>query len=282
MSSFWSRMARGSVIAIALGMAACASRAEAEGAASVQAGVVEESPDVAHLHFIKEALSKVSLRPDQQQVVDQLAADAQARHAPIEQARQALANALADQVQAGAIDRASLQTKVDALVQAIDQARPAGRAALVKLHDLLDPTQRNQFVDALEAEFHGHGGEHGGHKGEGRGMMMRKWASDLNLTDQQREQIHTAMRAQFQGHDGGKGGDKEQWRAAHEGGRKMFESFRQDQFTIDPNVTLIGADQVQHRVDKIVSFAQTTLPILTPEQRAIAAQKIRTMHAGNK
>jgi Spy/CpxP family protein refolding chaperone len=265
-------MARGSVIAISHGMAACASRAEAEGVASAQAaGVAEDPPEVAHLHFIREALSKVSLRPDQKQAVDQLATDAATRHAPIKAARQALVGALADQVQAGAIDRTALQPKVDALVQAIQQSLPAGQASMMKLHDLLDKTQRNQFVDALEAEFHGHHGGPGG--GEGRGMRLRKWATDLNLTDQQREQIHAAVKAQFQGQEGGKGHGK----GGHEG-RQMLESFRQDQFTVDPSASPFTPDKIQHHVDRIVSLAAAAVPILTPEQRAIAAQKIRTEH----
>jgi len=269
MTRFWSRVARGSVIAISLGMAACASRAEAEGVASAQAaGVAEDPPEVAHLHFIREALSKVSLRPDQKQAVDQLAADAAARHAPIKAARLALVSALADQVQAGAIDRALLKPKVDALVQAIEQSRPAGQASLMKLHDILDKTQRHQFVDALEAEFHG---RHGG--GEGRGMKLRKWATDLNLSDQQRQQIHAAVKAQFQGQESGNGHGK----GMHEA-RQLLESFRQDQFTIDPNASPFTPDKIEHHVDKIVSLAAAAVPILTPEQRAIAAQKLRTEH----
>jgi Spy/CpxP family protein refolding chaperone len=249
-------------------MAACASRAEAEGVTSAQAAAAAvDPPEVAHLHFIREALSKVSLRPDQKQAVDQLTADAAARHAPIQQAREALASALADQVQAGAIDRAALQPKIDALVQAIEQARPAGQTALVRLHDLLDKGQRNQFVDALEAQFHGH-------HGEGRGMKLRKWATDLNLTDAQRQQIHAAVQAQFQG----QGGDQGHGKVGREGMRKLMESFRQDQFIIDPNASPFTSDKVQHHVDKIVSVAAAALPILTPEQRAIAAQKLRTEH----
>jgi hypothetical protein len=278
MSSFWSRVARGSVIVVALGMAtACASRAETEGVASAQgAALADESSEASHMNLIREALSKVTLRADQKTTIDQIAADAKARHAPIQQARLALASALADQVQAGTVDRTALQPKIDALMQAIQQERPAGIAALVRLHDLLDGTQRNQFVDALESQAHG---EHH-HPREGRGMEMRKWAADLNLTDAQRQQIHEAMKASFEAHDGGRGGGKEHWGEAHEGARKLFESFRQDQFAPDPNGPSLAGDMAEHRVDHIAAFVQTVVPILTPEQRAIAAQKIRSMHAG--
>jgi len=249
-------------------MTACASRADSEAASPAQAALNETAPEAGHLHFIRDALSKVTLRPDQKTQVETLVADAQARHATIRQAHQALASALADEVQAGTIDRAALQPQIDALTAAIEQSRPQDQAALARLHDLLDPAQRNQFVDAIEAEFHG-GGHH-----EGRGMMMRKWAADLNLSEQQREQIHAALKAKFQG---GQNGEKEHWREARENGKKWLESFRQDQF----NATLpVAPAKIGGGIGKIVDVAEAAVPILTPEQRAIAAQKLRTMPLG--
>jgi Spy/CpxP family protein refolding chaperone len=272
MKLFSIRIGHASVLALALGVSACASRADSEAASPAQAALTETAPETGHMHFVREALSKVNLRPDQKTQVDQMVADAQARHASIKQAHQALAGALADQVQAGTIDRAALQPKIDALTAAIEQSRPQDQAALARLHDLLDPAQRNQFVDAVESQFHG--GEHH----EKRGMMMRKWAQDLNLTDQQRDQIHAALRAKFQG-EGGKDGMREHWREARENGRRWLESFRQDQF----NPTLpVGQAKIGHGIGKIVDVAEAAVPILTPEQRAIAAQKLRTSPVGGQ
>ena len=138
-------------------VAGCASQANAEAAEAAQAGLTQDS-DTAHLQFIRNALSKVTLRADQQPVVNALTQEAEARHANVNQARLAFRGALADQVQAGRIDRAALKPSTDALLSAIDQTRSLDRAALVRLHDTLDKNQRNQFVDALEAEFRGHGG----------------------------------------------------------------------------------------------------------------------------
>src|SRR5262252_10064082 len=155
MNVSWKRALYGSLTALLLGTTACASRAEPDAATPAQAAVGAEAPEVAHVNLIRQALAKVSLRADQQQQIDQLAAQAAIRHAPIQQARQALAGALADQVQAGAVDRTALKPRLDALQLAIEQSRPADRVALLALHHLLDPAQRNQFVDALEAQFRG-------------------------------------------------------------------------------------------------------------------------------
>jgi Spy/CpxP family protein refolding chaperone len=259
-------MAWGSV-AGALALTACGSAPEGEAAAAAQAGVTQDPPEVAHMSFVREALSKVSLRPDQQPVIDQLGKEADARHASIKTARVALRNAIADQVQAGKIDRAALKPQMDALLAAIEQSRPADRAAMVKLHDTLDKNQRNQFVDAIESQFHEH--PHGGRVGFGH---AREWASDLNLTDQQRDQIRSAVHSKFEGQ---KDQMRLQFQQTREQGRQMLESFRQDQFAPDPNVQIFGRDQIAGGVGKMVDFAEAAVPLLTPAQRAVAAQKIR-------
>src|SRR6266536_6159799 len=121
------------VLVGAVAVAGCGSNAETE-AAAAQGGLNEEPPEVAHVGFLREALGAVSLRADQRPLVEQLANDAQARHQTIKQARQALRSALADQVQAGTVDRAALKPPIDALLAAIEQSRAADRAALLKLH----------------------------------------------------------------------------------------------------------------------------------------------------
>jgi hypothetical protein len=250
----------------------CASQANAEAAEAAQAGLTQD-PDAAHLRFIRNALSKVTLRADQQSVVNALTQEAEARHANVHQARLALRGALADQVQAGKIDRAALKPSQDALLAAIEQTRSLDRAALVRLHDTFDKNQRNQFVDALEAEFRGHGGGPG-HAG-GPGERLRQWGTDLNLTKAQREEIGAGIRAKFDQQGGPQGMAKEHWRAAREHGHQLLESFRQDQFAPDANGPM-GTDQIGRGIDRMITLAEVAVPVLTPEQRAIAAQKVRS------
>jgi Spy/CpxP family protein refolding chaperone len=126
------------------------------------------------------------------------------------------------------------------------------------------------FVDALESQFRDR--MHGGAR-PGLGHA-RQWATDLNLSDQQRDQIRTAVRSKFEGQ---REQMKEQWKASREQGHQMLESFRQDQFTLDANSPeLFGRDRIAGGVGKMIDFAEAAVPTLTPEQRAIAAQKIRT------
>jgi Spy/CpxP family protein refolding chaperone len=253
------------MVAAAVGVGACGSSTESDAAAAAQAGVTEDPPEVAHMRFVKEALATLSLRPDQKPIVEQLQREAQARHEPIHKARADLQAAIADQIASGKLDRAALKPQLDALVAAIEPSRAADRVALGRLHDVLDKDQRNQFVDSIEAHFkegrHGRPGMH----------HAKQWASDLNLSDQQRDQIRAALQTRFQGQ---REAMKEQWRAVREQGHQMLESFRQDQFT--PPAVAFGRDKIERGVGKMIDFADAAVPILTPEQRAVAAQKIRT------
>jgi Spy/CpxP family protein refolding chaperone len=250
----------------ALALSACGG-ADAETAGAVaQAGANVDPPEVAHMRFIREALSKVTLRADQKALVEQLGREADARHEPIRNARAALQARLADQVAAGKIDRAALKPQVDALLQAIEQSRAADRVALGRLHDILDKDQRNQFVDAIEDHFRHGRGEHAGMGG------AKRWASDLNLSDQQRDQIRASIHSKFQGD---RDAMRQQFQTMREQGKAMLESFRQDQFTPDANAPIFGRDKLERGVGKMIDLAEAAIPVLTPEQRAIAAQKIR-------
>jgi Spy/CpxP family protein refolding chaperone len=255
-------------LAGALFLSACGSSADADSAALAQGQMAESPPEAARMGLFREALAKVSLLPEQRPSVEQLGREAQARHEPIQQARIALRGALADQVAAGRIDRTALKPQLDALLSAIEQARAGDRVALGRLHDILDKNQRSQLVDAIEAEFHGKG--HHPHDGAGG---LRRWASDLKLTDQQTDQIRDALKAKFAGQ---REAMKEQFRSMREQGKKMLEAFRQDQFTLDTNAPLFGRDKAEHRIERMLEVAEVAVPVLTPEQRAIAAQKLRT------
>jgi Spy/CpxP family protein refolding chaperone len=227
----------------------------------------DDPTGAAHWGLLREALDKVSLRADQKAEVDQMAAAAKARHEGVRAAHVALRGAVADQILAGKIDRAALKPQIDALLAAIDQTRPDDRAALVRLHDLLDSKQRGELVDAVESSFRSRMQQHQGHGGP------QKWASDLNLSDAQRDQIKAAMRDQFH-----QNGDamREQWRGAHEQGRRLLQSFREEKFTLDGAAQLFGGDKIEHGIGRMLDLASVALPVLTPEQRATAAQKIRT------
>lgn len=273
------------------------------------------------IKLMGEALGQVALRPEQRAEIEKLAADAEARHAPLSTGRKELMLAFADQVEKGAVDRAALQPKLDQIAADFEKSRNDDRAALVKLHDLLDKQQRNDFVDALEKNFKGKRGfGAGAREGEGAPRMgfghMRKLTEDLKLTDDQRDKIKDAFKESWKegmkdrhdrgakhgpdrrgrgawgggGHPGPRGawgggghpGPRGAWGApGPRGGRNALDAFREDKLDLDRVAPAQDRKAIANGgVDQVTKMAEKILPILTPEQRKIAADKLREMANG--
>jgi len=229
--------------------------------------------------MVGEALGDVPLRAEQRVEIEKLAQAAEARHAPTAQGRKDLMAAIADQVEKGAIDRTALQPKIDKVVADIDSVRTEDRAAIVKLHDMLDPDQRNTFVDALETRMKAKHGEHSPLKGFAK---MHQLAEDLKLTDAQKSQIKDVLKDMHKHHADGEHGKPwahgEANKREHHGhhGKQAFEAFRGDKLDLEkasPPVDL--KEKATKGTTHFVGIAEKILPILTPEQRKIAADKLR-------
>jgi len=214
-----------------------------------------------------EALGDVPLTAAQRAQIEQLANDAEARHAGVLAARKDLMTVLATQVQAGQIDRAALQPKLDALTAAMQKAQPGDRAAFEQLHAILDPQQRTEFVDAVKAHMGAHMGEmHDKHP-------MKQWAVDLQLSDDQKAHIESAMMDRM--HAAGAAGGTHDWSQAKHQGQAMMAAFEQDRFVMNevaPPRDLQA--QVTKMADHMLGLVEAALPVLTPQQRVIAAQKL--------
>jgi Spy/CpxP family protein refolding chaperone len=220
------------------------------------------------LKLLGAALGDVPLRSAQRLEVEKLAADADARHADAREARKDVMLAIAEQVAAGSINRTQLQPRIDALVAALNKAQPDDRAAIERLHAILGPDQRIAFVDALEARVHERFGQMRGKH------PMKEWATDLKLTDDQRAQLKALFTQRFaaahEGHDGAP------WAAHIRRGAKILEAFKQDRFVMDEVIPAVDVSQEAAKMsERMIGMAELALPILTPEQRALAAQKIR-------
>jgi len=277
-----------------------------------QASAASKAPVGQNTHgmvkMVGEALGEVPLRPDQRTELEKLATAAEARHASMVDGRKELMLAVADQIEKGAVDKAALQPKIDRVVADLDKARPDDVQALTKVHALLDPQQRNAFVDALEARFKHHGpggpghhgkgkhgegpkadgegprGEGGGHHGPRAGMHdkhgmrgMKQLAEDLKLSDEQKDKIKDVMKEAFQKKDRP---SMQEMRGRMAEGKKALESFRTDKF--DAAALTPPADKARLGDGHFIGLAEKIVPILTPEQRKIAADKIRGMaeHGG--
>lgn len=236
---------------------------------------------------VGDALGEVPLRPEQRAEIEKLASEAEARHAPLADARKELMLAFADQVEKGAIDKTALQPKIDKATADFDKARADDRAALVKLHGILDSEQRNAFVDALEKQMKAKRGEHHAHMKGGFGKL-KQLAEDLKLTDDQKSQIKDAMRdAHKEGKEAWKqhargehGPDHSGWKGRGHGGKKPLEAFREDKLDLDKVAPPHDVKAMaRFGTDRMSNIAEKVLPILTPEQRKIAADKLRSMAA---
>lgn len=246
--------------------------------------------------FVGDALSQVALRPDQRTAIEKLATDAEARHQAALPLRANLANAIAAQVESGKVDEAALQPQIDALTANFETQRPLDHAAFQKMHDLLDATQRQAFVDAVHANMDAKKGEHKGMRGE----KMQEWATALNLTDAQKDQIKTSMQTEFAAHLKASAFDKDApppgangaapGAAGNPGGHMhggpggrghILDNFTADTYSIDQAAPAM-ADMKAHGGEMVthgVHFVEVILPTLTADQRKIAADKIRAKGA---
>jgi len=293
------------LLSSALALAGCSGTGQEAPAPATQAqGQI--APVAANTHgrvkMVGDALSQVPLRPEQRTEIEKMASDAETRHETARKAQTDLMNAVADQVQAGTIDRTALQPKIDNMVSLAEQSRPQDRAAFQRLHDLLDPTQREAFAVALKDKMHAQHGNWSHHdhaaKGDapaaaqeqsatppangeaarpehqfGRFGHMKQMAQDLKLTDDQQSQIKDVFKAEFQKN----GGEhmREAWKA-HERGGDTLERFKAADFSAEKDLPQMDLrNKASEGTTHAIDIATKILPILTPEQRAIAAQKIR-------
>jgi Spy/CpxP family protein refolding chaperone len=267
-----------SVAAFAAGVVGCAGTVEQP---SQTASAVTKAPVATNAHgmvrLFGEALGEVPLRPDQRAEIEKLATEAEARHAPQIAARKQLMLTVADQVEKGAMDASALQTQLDAMTAGLAKARADDRAALAKLHALLDADQRNAFVDALEKQMKAKRGEHAGPPGF---MKLKQLGDELKLTDEQRSQIKDVLH-------GAREDAKEAWKArgrdhrARRGehpGKKALEAFRGETLELDAVAPpRDGEAMARFGTERMTAVAQKLVPILTPEQRTIAAAKLRSL-----
>ena len=222
--------------------------------------------------FVGEALSQVALRADQRVAIEKLASDAETRHASQMTLRTNLATAVATQVEAGAIDKNALQPQIDALAASWEQQRPLDHASFQKLHDLLDATQRQAFVDAVHANMKAKHADH-----EGHGAKMQEWATALNLTDAQKDQIKTSMQTEFAAH---KADIMQKMSEGKEKRGHILDNFAADNFNVDQAMPQVDVKaKASEMSTHMIRFVEIVLPTLTPEQRKIAADKIRAKGA---
>lgn len=249
-----------------LGVSACSgSPGPTDTVGSAQANLSPTLPGGERLALVRRALESVPLRPDQKIETDRLIVDATARHEELMAARLALGRTIAGQLRAGGIDRSVVERELGAFKIAASTVRTADIAALGRLHDVLDAQQRNKVADALED------GLSAGHGHHGKLHSMRQWATELGLTDTQITRIMASMPGEVSRGDEAGRANRRWGRGAL---RATLEAFRGDRFAVDDNVTEALTHAGERRAGKVLDALVAATPVLTPDQRELAAQRI--------
>jgi Spy/CpxP family protein refolding chaperone len=231
--------------------------------------------------MVHAALRLPSLRADQRAQIQQLVEQEKVAHVGVRAARADLLVAVAQGVEAGRVDDAALKPKVDAVAQAAAAGKPVQRAALEKLHAILDASQRAELVNAVEAHrqapprageeaTRGERAERRGHGG-GAGPLAR----GLDLTPQQKDQIRANMKASREA-SAAAGGGRQAHGAARAQHAKVLEAFKGDRFVMNEVAPVVPEARGGHGEQRMIDAVKASLPILTPQQRATAAARLRT------
>jgi Spy/CpxP family protein refolding chaperone len=218
---------------------------------------VSEANDIVQL--FDEALSNMALRPEQSDMLQKVGAEVDAKVGAVDQAKRDFMVALSKEIETGSVDSSTLHASLEEVVDAAAAASPILRAGFEKLHDTLDPEQRKQFVAGLRDALK-----------KRAGMLdpkaqLDEWSKTLNLTDEQKQKIGAIMSSDTVDND-----------VARARIRLILAAFPGDKLSLDEIVPANTAhERTEKMFDHIVDVAKEVTDVLTPEQRALAANAIR-------
>ena len=211
--------------------------------------------------LLGDALRDVKLRPEQRTQIDQIKKDALTQHAALRAAKRVLLEAAAVQIEGSKFDRWALKGPVDAVMQAWEKDSRAERTALDKLHAVLDKEQRTQLASAIDAQL--------GHGDAWEAGEVRRLGEDLKLDKEQREHLSAWFKEQAKA-------ERESHAQAKDRERKLLDAFKGDKFQADQAYPLATARlRPQQEADRFVAVAEQLHPVLSGEQRALAATMLR-------
>ena len=219
-----------------------------------------------------QALKLGSLTSNQRQAIEQIQVALKAPRQAAKLARTQYAEAVAMQVQAGAVNLTALQLKAAQVVTAATAESIAERGGIAQLHSVLDASQRAELVNGIEAKMDQRGQAGAKHRARGRGESA-KLAKQLGLSDTQKQEVRDVLKAERKAHQNPQG-------ASQAKGQRMvqrkqnLESFKGDTFTPSGDPTT-AASRAREHVVVYTETVQKILPILTAEQRGVFAQKIQ-------
>jgi Spy/CpxP family protein refolding chaperone len=297
-----------SILTLSVMLAACGSgHAEPGSAKSAVAAQAVGQNATGPARLVANALSTITLRPEQRVELERLLDQASARHKTLrETTGNKLVPALADQLEKGTIDRAALATIVAEARAQHEAAQAADAADLNRLHTLLSPEQRAEFVDAVKTEFRrhqdrDHGGSPGHHKGRGKephdGEEDDKHAEDghaqahernhggmakhgvwklfkaLNLDDAQKEKVKAVLAEMRR--DDPADADKPEHKNVVDSKVQAFEAFKDGAFDANSAMFAHAASARWAMGEHLVEMMEKIVPVLTADQRTQVAARLR-------
>ncbi|MGZ3420426.1 MAG: hypothetical protein ACXWUG_29705 [Polyangiales bacterium] len=248
------------LLSIALVAGSLASVACGGTASSTEKQEQAASPVEQRVPFLDVALNAdIGLRADQRKSLEALRATLATKNDAVRAEGKALANMLADALEKGSLDKGAADAQVAKIVAASAAARPDIQAAVAKVHELLDPAQR----EAVAAAMRDHKGKHfGGGKGQLFAVLK-----DLDLTSDQKDQLKAVWHAQ---HEKGEKGDHQAKKAAF---HAALDSFATNEF--DAKALPEHHKGPAQFAERGVAFVEAAIPILDAGQRQKLAAAIR-------
>jgi protein CpxP len=104
---------------------------------------------------LEEVLDDLKATPEQRQQITQLKVGLTSDFQGMQDSRKALLTSLAQQFPSERLDTASLDSAADPLVKSQEKLRQDIREAVVQIHDLLTPTQRQQVASKIQEHLAG-------------------------------------------------------------------------------------------------------------------------------
>jgi Spy/CpxP family protein refolding chaperone len=223
--------------------------------------------------FIAMSLDTLGVSPEQEAAVERIRKDLHARMEPARAAEQSVTATLADGLVAGAIDTAKVDAAVGQATEAAAASHDASAAALNELHSVLTSAQRGALVDKVEAHWavwqKANAEETA--MAEPEGGHLATLAADLALTDEQVGKIRANLA------EGMKAVPRLDPQEIATYLRTFGDAFRGETFDARTLTTAGGVDAhiVAWGTAHTAHFVETVSPVLTPEQRALFAQRLR-------
>ncbi len=259
-----------------------ATAAKASGDDQMTAGLVEHHRF--HHHggvtlIIAMSLDTLGVSPEQKAAVGKIQTDLRSQMEPARSAEQKLVATLADGLAAGKLDTPSVESAVAQVTAAAATVHDASADALNELHAVLTPPERAALVNKVEAHWAvwqtANAQEADPAKPEHDHLAML--AKDLGLTQDQVDKIRTSFSESMKGVPR----LDPQEIATHL--RAFGDAFRSEKFDAKVLTTASGANShlAGWGATRLAHLVEALGPVLTPDQRAKFAQRLREHAAYN-